>query len=231
MAKKNYVIDTSVFLSDPNSLYKFYNNDIFIPLKVLEEIDKHKKRQDSVGHNARKFDMPLIENEFFRCGMIPPKPLAIFDTLEAVRRLKIPRPHNLGAQCSRHGIDLSKAHDAAADAAASLLLLWKIMRDHPSSFRRGIKEVEQWLISGEIRNDESELGRSLSDLQSLDEHGRIRIEDGVYILGFGRHRGTDIITVLKQDPRYVDWLLSPKGIEDEDARNVLSEFISSIRDR
>ena len=105
------------------------------------------------------------------------------------------------------------------------------MRDHPSSFRRGIKEVEQWLISGEIRNDESELGRSLSDLQSLDEHGRIRIEDGVYILGFGRHRGTDINTVLKQDPRYVDWLLSPKGIEDEEARNVLSEFISSIRDR
>ena len=61
MAKKNYVIDTSVFLSDPNSLYKFYNNDIFIPLKVLEEIDKHKKRQDSVGHNARKIIRILDE--------------------------------------------------------------------------------------------------------------------------------------------------------------------------
>ena len=54
MAKRNYVIDTSVFLSDPNALFKFQNNDIFIPLKVLEEIDKHKKRQDSVGFNARK---------------------------------------------------------------------------------------------------------------------------------------------------------------------------------
>ena len=54
MAKKNYVIDTSVFLSDPDSIYKFHNNDVFIPLKVLEEIDKHKKRQDSVGFNARK---------------------------------------------------------------------------------------------------------------------------------------------------------------------------------
>ena len=54
MAKRNYVIDTSVFLSDPTSLYKFQNNDIFIPLKVLEEVDKHKKRQDSVGFNARK---------------------------------------------------------------------------------------------------------------------------------------------------------------------------------
>jgi len=54
MAKKNYVIDTSVFLSDANCIYKFGNADIFICLKVLEEIDKHKKRQDSVGFNARK---------------------------------------------------------------------------------------------------------------------------------------------------------------------------------
>jgi len=61
MAKRNYVIDTSVFLSDPNSLYKFQNNDIFIPLKVLEEIDKHKKRQDSVGFNARKIIKSLDE--------------------------------------------------------------------------------------------------------------------------------------------------------------------------
>jgi len=54
MAKKNYVIDTSVFLSDADALFAFENNDIFVPLKVLEEIDKHKKRQDSVGFNARK---------------------------------------------------------------------------------------------------------------------------------------------------------------------------------
>jgi len=53
MAKKTYVIDTSVYLSDANCLFRFKNNDIVIPLKVLEEIDKHKKRQDSVGFNAR----------------------------------------------------------------------------------------------------------------------------------------------------------------------------------
>lgn len=55
MAKKNYVLDTSVCLTDANVIYKFDNHDIFIPLKVLEEIDGHKKRQDSVGSNARQF--------------------------------------------------------------------------------------------------------------------------------------------------------------------------------
>jgi PhoH-like ATPase len=54
MAKKNYVLDTSVYLTDAEAIHGFDNHDIFIPLKVLEEIDKHKKRQDTVGINARK---------------------------------------------------------------------------------------------------------------------------------------------------------------------------------
>ena len=53
--KKNYVLDTSVYLTEASSVFKFGRNDIFIPLKVLEEIDGHKKRQDSVGANARHF--------------------------------------------------------------------------------------------------------------------------------------------------------------------------------
>ena len=54
MAKKIYVLDTSVCLTDSESIHHFGNNDIVIPLKVLEEIDNHKKRQDGVGTNARR---------------------------------------------------------------------------------------------------------------------------------------------------------------------------------
>lgn len=53
MSKKIYVLDTSVYLTDANSVYSFGRNDIVVPLKVLEEIDNHKKRQDGVGANAR----------------------------------------------------------------------------------------------------------------------------------------------------------------------------------
>jgi len=47
------VLDTNVYLTDADSISSFGNNDILIPLKVLDEIDKHKKRQDSVGVQAR----------------------------------------------------------------------------------------------------------------------------------------------------------------------------------
>ena len=53
LTKRTYVLDTSVYLTDSQSIYNFKNNDIVIPLKVLDEIDKHKKRQDSVGVQAR----------------------------------------------------------------------------------------------------------------------------------------------------------------------------------
>jgi len=51
--KKTYVIDTNVFLTNHESIFSYKNNDIIVPLKVLDEIDKHKKRQDGVGLNAR----------------------------------------------------------------------------------------------------------------------------------------------------------------------------------
>jgi PhoH-like ATPase len=47
------VLDTSVLVHDPQALKVFQDNDIVIPLAVVEEIDGHKKRQDEVGRNAR----------------------------------------------------------------------------------------------------------------------------------------------------------------------------------
>ena len=52
--KKTYVLDTSVYLTNAECIYAFKNHDIHVPLKVFEEIDKHKKRQDAVGFQARK---------------------------------------------------------------------------------------------------------------------------------------------------------------------------------
>jgi len=51
---KIYVLDTSVCLTDADSIFSYDDNDIIIPFKVLEEIDGKKKRQDSVGMNARE---------------------------------------------------------------------------------------------------------------------------------------------------------------------------------
>jgi PhoH-like ATPase len=51
--KKIYVLDTSVYLTSASAIYSYGNNDIVVPIKVLEELDKHKNRTDMVGQNAR----------------------------------------------------------------------------------------------------------------------------------------------------------------------------------
>ena len=52
MAKKFYVLDTSVYLTDYRAIFSYGNNDIIIPLVVLEELDNCKKRPNGVGVNA-----------------------------------------------------------------------------------------------------------------------------------------------------------------------------------
>ena len=58
-AKKTYVLDTNVLLGDPNSLNAFEENDVIIPMAVLEELDRHKSRPDEVGRNGRQVSRTL----------------------------------------------------------------------------------------------------------------------------------------------------------------------------
>jgi len=52
--KKIYVLDTSVFLTNADCVYEYGHHDIVVPFKVLEEVDKNKKRQDGAGSQSRK---------------------------------------------------------------------------------------------------------------------------------------------------------------------------------
>ena len=52
--KKNFVFDTNVLLNDPHAIMKFGDNNIVIPITVIEELDKFKRDLNAVGRNARE---------------------------------------------------------------------------------------------------------------------------------------------------------------------------------
>ena len=58
---KNYVLDTNVLLHDPNSLLNFQENNVLIPIEVLEEIDRFKREGSDLGQNARSVSRTLDE--------------------------------------------------------------------------------------------------------------------------------------------------------------------------
>jgi PhoH-like ATPase len=51
--KKNYILDTNVLLHDPNSLLSFQDNNVLLPIEVIEEIDRFKRESSELGQNAR----------------------------------------------------------------------------------------------------------------------------------------------------------------------------------
>lgn len=53
MTRKTFVLDTNVLLHDPDAIGKFRDNDVIIPLTVLEELDSMKRLSDELGKNAR----------------------------------------------------------------------------------------------------------------------------------------------------------------------------------
>lgn len=56
---KTYLLDTNVLLHDPLAIFRFEDNDLIIPITVIEEIDRFKKDLNEVGRNARHFSRLL----------------------------------------------------------------------------------------------------------------------------------------------------------------------------
>jgi len=52
--KKVFVLDTNILLNNPASIFKFEDNDVVIPISVIEEIDTFKKDLSETGRNARE---------------------------------------------------------------------------------------------------------------------------------------------------------------------------------
>ncbi|MFW5645559.1 MAG: PhoH family protein [Bacteroidota bacterium] len=57
--KKIFILDTNVLLHDYQCIYNFQENDIIIPITVLEELDRFKKGNDIINFQAREFTREL----------------------------------------------------------------------------------------------------------------------------------------------------------------------------
>lgn len=57
--KKLFILDTNVLLHDYKCIYNFEENDIVIPIVVLEELDKFKRGNDLINFHAREFTREL----------------------------------------------------------------------------------------------------------------------------------------------------------------------------
>ena len=58
---KIFVLDTNVLLDDPRAIFDYQDDEVIIPLAVLEELDNQKKQTSDIGYNARETSRILDE--------------------------------------------------------------------------------------------------------------------------------------------------------------------------
>ncbi len=71
-AKKIFILDTNVLLHEYTCIYNFEENNIVIPITVLEELDRFKKGNDLINYHAREFTRELDKlsgENFFSDGV------------------------------------------------------------------------------------------------------------------------------------------------------------------
>lgn len=71
--KKLFIIDTNVLLHDYKCIYNFEENDVIIPIVVLEELDKFKRGNDLINFHAREFtrDLDKLSGDMLLTANIP----------------------------------------------------------------------------------------------------------------------------------------------------------------
>ncbi|MGC4089393.1 MAG: PhoH family protein [Polyangiaceae bacterium] len=67
--KKNYFLDTNVLLHDPFAIFKFEDNDLILPIYVIEEMDQFKRDSNERGRNARTVSR-LLDQERAKKGSL-----------------------------------------------------------------------------------------------------------------------------------------------------------------
>jgi PhoH-like ATPase len=60
-SRRLFVLDTNVLLHDPSSIFRFDEHDIYLPMRVLEELDHQKKGLAETARNARQASRFLDE--------------------------------------------------------------------------------------------------------------------------------------------------------------------------
>lgn len=158
---------------------------------------------DLGGYNCLLFDIPLLFEEFSRCG----KPINFFNVniIDCYNLLNKFETRKLSDVYSRFfGEELIDAHDAYQDILATIRVFEK--------------QIEKYELQDKKLSDISQLIRSTSNGEKiLDFSGWFRLKDGEFTYGKGKWKGTPI----KDNMDYLDWIIKNDNLENN-SRSVAS---------
>lgn len=151
------------------------------------------------GYNIKKFDIPLLIEEFGRCEIdFNTKDLEIIDCLHVFYKYN---PRDLKAAVKFYaGYELENAHDAEADVLATI----DVVEGQTMFHNLTVDDLIQ-----ECKYDEN----------NVDLDGKIILKDGIAVFNFGKHKDKPV----KNHPDFVQWMLG--GDFTTNTKNVVKSLI------
>jgi len=159
---------------------------------------------DLSGYNSDRFDIPMLMEEFARCG----KELDL-DNRKTVDVQKIfyrMEPRTLKAAyklyCDK---DIENAHDALADVLATVeVLKGQLIRYENQDYMDG----DGFVHPAPIKNDVKALAAFTNDSRTVDVTQRLKYNHkGEIVFNFGKYVGKNVAEVLSRDRQYYNWIL------------------------
>ncbi len=167
---------------------------------------------DIAGFNSNKFDVPMLVQEFSRCGIrfdLTGRRLIDVQTIFH----KMEQRTLVAAYKFYCGKDLEGAHSALADTDATYEVLKSQLDRYP-----------------ELKNDMDFLAEFSSQSNNLDLAGRIvKNAQGVPVMNFGKFKGVPVKDVLSKEPGYYDWML--QGDFPQNTKDVMTALRAQYRSK
>ncbi len=147
------------------------------------------------GYNTKRFDLPLLIEEFKRCGItldLSNRP--VIDSFEIYNKMD---PRTLTGAAVRYlGQAFEGAHSAVDDVLAAAAVLDAQIARH-ADLPRNARELAKMFASPDLA-------------------GRFRFDNaGQVVFNFGKHRGRTLDEVTSKVPGYLIWLQNNEGTHDD----------------
>ena len=158
--------------------------------QVANEIKMYIENCDLGGYNSNRFDIPILMEEFLRCGL--DVDLSTRHMVDVQHIFYTMEPRTLTAAYKFFcGKEHEGAHGAEADVNATIDVL--------------MAQLDRYKNLG--NSVESILG-VIGEEKIVDYARRFGFDDkGNEIFNFGKHKGRLVTDVLKSEPQYYDWMM------------------------
>ena len=159
---------------------------------------------DLAGFNSNKFDVPLLVEEFLRCGRrFDLRNRHLIDVQNIFHKME---PRNLVAAYKFYcNGDLTDAHQAHADTRATLDV-FKAQLDKYDGVEYTDPRTKRTFVP--VQNDVKSLSAFTQESHNVDMAGHIVWDKSQHaVFNFGKHKNIPVRDVFLKEPAYYDWMM------------------------